>query len=281
MSRHRINGHRVAATLFALSLLTLPSYAQAGTRDGEDSPKVVDLPKEGCPTGWSTTPQLSAGATQSKTSTQKYTLDVLSVRNWYKDAQCTFGSRLIIHLAPSFEGAYQKGKASLTTSRELGEAQYTHSTPSDSLSLAAIANGYHNKNLGIYSQQELGLGATYFVGRLEAGTDLRYIGEHFYKAENLNLVGMGLYETRTFVSARLKPLALRETITVIPVLNKSKATIARASIGIILPIHNTSWVLSFPIDDDFTQNAPRGYRQNYFSASINLAKIQLTPAPPK
>ncbi len=284
MSRFALK-NRSAWALFALLLLPSVSYSQSMTHNAQPSdtpPKGNDPQQKDCGK-WSIIgkPQLAAGASQSKTSSQTYKADIKPVRTWYKDDKCLlFDSRIRMDINPSFAGAYQTGKLSLTTAREFGSIQYIHSTPSSALFYSLEASGYHNNNLGIYFQQDYGLGGAYVNNKLELDADLRYIGEHFYKAEKaLNLVGVQLSES--YELAHSNRLFLLQTISLTPVLNKAKATQARAGLSLTVPIFNTSWNLNFPIDDDFMQNAPRGYRQNYFSISLNLANLMTVKTSPK
>ena len=228
--------------------------------------------------------KLSSGLLLSSQKQQSYSGELDLVKNWNPQQTGWPHQRSLLLLSPSYDDKSSSKGANITRNYN-GIFQHVLFTSSDSLFVPILLNFYSNNSLGIYLQQTYGAGVGKDLGPLELSADLRFIGEHFLtppKTKNpvpsLGLVGSGLSERFDLpLTAFLPGAKLTETLEFVPVFNQSSAWQGHGIAELSLPFtKQLSFVLS--AFDNYVENAPPGFRKNYFKSTIG---IQYSPASPK
>jgi hypothetical protein len=135
---------------------------------------------------------------------------------------------------------------------------------------------YHNNSLGLELRQAYGGGVGYARDAYEAGVDLRFINEEFLPPDlEQQLVGIGLWGSYDISLDWLVPGGnLILSAKVVPVLDESNAWFGNSAADIELPFNSGVWALTVQINDNYMDNAPSGFKRNYFKAAVGLAYVR-------
>jgi hypothetical protein len=209
------------------------------------------------------------GATQKQ---QTYGAAFKTIRNWNAVSSGWPHQRSLLELAASYDDKRQNAtaKANITQNYN-GTFQQLFFLKSEDVYSAIIVDLYHNNSLGLYFQQAYGAGGGVTFGGWELDADLRFIGEHLYSpGPSVGLFGTRLSEQYDFDLSHIrKGLRLTEIGRVTPVFNRDRSWQAQGKLELVIPLSDTIGLTVTP-DDNYVENAPKGFRQNYFKLTLGL-----------